>query len=102
MQPPVDTLEIQRNHPENWFAQRLTSHNGVNLKFRVMRGTVGDFHEHTSSECFFVLTGTVMIDLDSESVALAPGQFFEVPAGVRHRSRVSGEATLLVFDALAL
>ncbi|MCG2594335.1 cupin domain-containing protein [Ramlibacter sp. XY19] len=102
VRPPVDTRELPRTHPEPWFAQTLASHGGANLKFRVMRGTVADFHVHTSGpECFFVLTGTVTIDLDSESVTLNPGQFFEVPAGVRHRSRVEGEATLLVFDGLA-
>lgn len=75
---------------------------GVNLKFRVMRGTVADFHVHADGpECFFVLSGIVTIDTDGASVTLEPGQFLEVPAGVRHRSRVEGEATVLVFDGLA-
>jgi mannose-6-phosphate isomerase-like protein (cupin superfamily) len=102
MRTPIDTRELPRTHPEPWFAQTLASHSGVNLKFRVMRGTIADFHVHPSSpECFFVLTGTVTIDMDSESFTLGPGQFLEVPAGVRHRSRVAGEATVLVFDGLA-
>lgn len=80
----------------------MASHNGVNLKFRVMRGTTADFHVHPNSpECFFVLSGTVNIDIESDSVTLSAGQFFEVPAGKSHRSRVEGEATLLVFDGLA-
>ncbi len=99
---PVDTREIPPAHPQAWFAQTLASHNGVNLKFRVMRGTVADFHVHADSpECFFVLSGRVTIDTDAGSVTLEPGQFLEVPAGVRHRSRVEGEATVLVFDGLA-
>ena len=97
-----DTNEIARTHLESWFAQTLASHNGVNLKFRVMRGTAADFHVHPNSpECFFVLSGTVHIDTKSNSVSLSPGHFFEVRAGVKHRSRVDGEATLLVFDGLA-
>jgi mannose-6-phosphate isomerase-like protein (cupin superfamily) len=97
----VDTSEIARAHPESWFAQTLASHKGVNLKFRVMRGTMADFHVHEGCpECFFVLSGTVCIDTESGSVTLGPGQFFEVPAGLRHRSRVDGEATVLVLDAL--
>ena len=98
----VDTTKIPREHLEPWFAQTLASHNGANLKFRVMRGTTADFHVHPDSpECFFVLSGTVHIDTDSGSVALSAGQFFEVPAGLQHRSRVDGEATVLVFDGLA-
>lgn len=98
----IDTNEIPLEHPESWFAQTLTSHNGVNLKFRVMRGTTADFHVHTNSpECFFVLSGSIHIDMESGSIGLSPGQFFEVPAGIKHRSRVDGEATVLVFDGLA-
>lgn len=98
----IDTNEIPKERPEPWFAQTLVSHNGVNLKFRVMRGTTADFHVHPDSpECFFVLTGTVHTDTDSGSIALSAGKFFEVPAGLRHRSRVDGEATVLVFDGLA-
>ena len=98
----IDTREIPQSHPETWFARTLATHNGVNLKFRVMRGTIADFHVHaTSPECFFVVSGMVTIDRDSESITLGPGQFVEVPAGVRHRSRVEGEATVLVFDGLA-
>jgi mannose-6-phosphate isomerase-like protein (cupin superfamily) len=102
MRQPVDTRKLPQAHPEPWFVQTLASHNGANLKFRVMRGTVADFHVHADSpECFFVVSGQVTIDMDSHSVTLEPGQFMEVPAGVRHRSRVEGEATVLVFDGLA-
>jgi mannose-6-phosphate isomerase-like protein (cupin superfamily) len=98
----VDTRRLPLDHQEPWFAQTLASHRGVNLKFRVMRDTVADFHVHPSSpECFFVLSGKVTVDTDSNSITLNPGQFLEVPAGVRHRSRVEGEATVLVLDELA-
>jgi mannose-6-phosphate isomerase-like protein (cupin superfamily) len=102
MRTPIDTRELLLTHQEPWYAQTLASHNGVNIKFRVMRGTVADFHVHEASpECFFVVSGKVTIDMDANSVTLGPGQFLEVPAGVRHRSRVDGEATVLVFDGLA-
>jgi mannose-6-phosphate isomerase-like protein (cupin superfamily) len=102
MRMPIDTNEIPLAHRASWFAQTLISHNGVNLKFRVMRETCAEFHVHASSpECFFVVSGSVTIDTESNSVTLGPGQFLEVPAGTRHRSRVEGEATVLVLDGLA-
>lgn len=65
-----------------------------------MRDTMADFHEHNSgAECFFVVSGVLHLDTDYGTVDLAPGQFFEVPAGVRHRARVGGEARLIVVDA---
>jgi mannose-6-phosphate isomerase-like protein (cupin superfamily) len=102
MQTAIDTNDIAQSHPESWYAHTLASHKGVNLKFRVMRDTCADFHVHPASpECFFVLSGTVTIDTEFGATTLVSGQFFEVAAGVRHRSRVEGEATVLVFDGLA-
>ncbi len=67
-----------------------------------MRDIAKDFHVHEQSpECFFVLSGLVHIDTEEGNVSLSPGQFFQVRPGLKHRVRVKGEATLLVFDALA-
>lgn len=86
----------------SWFTQVLASVGGANLRYRVMRDTAAAFHVHEqSSECFFVLSGLLHIDTDDGTVSLSAGQFCEVKAGLRHRARVEGEATLLVFDALA-
>lgn len=101
MNTVIDTNLIRTGRHEAWFAQCLAACNGVSLKFRVMRGTTAEFHVHEQSlECFFVLSGCVHIDTEFGSLTLTPGQFFEVPAGVRHRSRVEGEATILVFDSI--
>jgi mannose-6-phosphate isomerase-like protein (cupin superfamily) len=97
---PIDTEVIKAAHPEAWHAEVLAAHAGVHLKYRVMRGTVADFHTHDVPECFFVLSGRMNIDTEGGTVALGPGQFFAVQPGVLHRSRVQGEVTALVFDAI--
>ena len=95
----LDTQQIKNAHPQGWHAEKLTSIAGVKLKFRVMRNTTAQFHTHNDSpECFFVISGSVIVDTDQGSVTLNPGQFFRVEPGVSHRSRVEGEATLLVLD----
>lgn len=97
----IDTNLIKAGCNISWFAHRLAACNGVSLKFRVMRETIAEFHSHEQSpECFFVLSGCVHIDTEYGTLSLNPGQFFEVAAGVRHRSRVEGEATVLVFDCI--
>jgi len=99
---PIDTGTIARDHAGSWHAQKLATIEGVNLKFRVMRDTAAGFHVHDDSpECFFVVSGTVVIDTEQGSVTLGAGHFFQVAPGVSHRARVAGEATLLVMDRFA-
>ena len=96
---PIDTNQIKDAHPEAWYAEKLTTINGVNLKYRVMRDTTAQFHQHDDPpEAFYVLSGTVIMDPDQGSLTLAAGQFYQIEPGISHRSRVVGEATLLVID----
>lgn len=93
----LQTLNAASN--TRWFSHTLISQGGANLRYRAMRDTCAPFHEHAGHECFVVLSGTVNFDIEGgDTVAVAAGQFFAVPPGVRHRARVEGEATLLVFD----
>jgi len=71
--------------------------NGMPAFARVMEGFEGPRHIHeTSDEMFFVLSGVVYLDFDSNSVMLNAGESYTVPAGVAHKSRVPGRAELIV------
>lgn len=97
----IDTRAITSSHNESWYAEELAEMSGVHLRFRVMRDTSAEFHRHVEGpECFFVLSGEVQVDTELGSVTLLPGQFFKVDTSVSHRTRVKGEATLLVVDQL--
>ena len=101
MKYPVDTQTIKAAHLASWYAEELVEMSGVHLRFRVMRDTSAEFHRHVEGpECFFVLSGTVQLDTEHGSFTLLPGQFFKVDTSVSHRTRVKGEATLLVVDQL--
>lgn len=71
--------------------------NGIPAFARVMEDFEGPRHIHkTSDEMFVVLSGIVYLDFDSDSVMLSSGESYTVPAGVAHKSRVSGRAELIV------
>ncbi len=71
--------------------------NGLPAFARVMERFEGQRHVHaTSDEMFIVLKGIVYLDFDSNSVMLQSGEYYIVPAGVAHKSRVPDRAELIV------
>jgi mannose-6-phosphate isomerase-like protein (cupin superfamily) len=63
---------------------------------------VGEYrwHRHPhSDECFLVMEGELEIDLDDgRLVVLRPGQMFNIPAGVRHRTRARERTVNVCFE----
>jgi mannose-6-phosphate isomerase-like protein (cupin superfamily) len=64
----------------------------------------GEFHWHKhekEDEFFFVIEGTLLIDLEERTVELKRHQGFTVPRGVLHRTRALSRTSLLVFEKSA-
>lgn|GEM_PF-2785408 len=81
----------------SWSSVNVAKVNGNAVRFRTMKDTTAPWHVHADSdELFFVLTGSVVIETDEGVHQLKEQELFVVPAGVKHRSRVEGLATLLV------
>jgi len=61
----------------------------------------GDFHwhEHDTDELFMVLEGELLIDLENDkTIKLLPGEVFNVPAHMQHRTRSNGRTVNLCFE----
>jgi mannose-6-phosphate isomerase-like protein (cupin superfamily) len=61
----------------------------------------GPFHWHKHDETddfFFVLKGTLDIELRDRTVALRPGEVFVVPTGIEHRPVARGEVHILLIE----
>ena len=58
------------------------------------------WHMHPNSdESFFVIEGSILIDLEDRTIELFPGQFFTIPKTVKHRSRPNGARSVnLTFE----
>ena len=59
------------------------------------------WHLHPDSdECFLVLEGTLIIELEGHTVELNPNQLFTIPRNVVHRTRPKGERVVnLTFES---
>ena len=49
-------------------------------------------------ELFYVVDGTLQIDLEGRSIELRPKQGFTIPRGVQHRTRAPGGAVILMVE----
>jgi mannose-6-phosphate isomerase-like protein (cupin superfamily) len=61
-------------------------HMGVGVCFLDANGAV-EPHVHSFEESFYVLEGTVTVQIDRKSCALGPGNFGLIPTGTRHAFR---------------
>lgn len=98
---PLQTIDVGAlvahcDHP--WWNQSLTRVNDCVVRLGVLRG---EFHWHrhdNEDEFFFVLDGTLFIDLEERTVALTARQGFTVPRGVRHNTRAPDGVTVLMIE----
>ncbi len=97
MPHPVDLSAILASFDEPWKPRTVAALNDYDV--RVVR-TRGEFTEHAhpeTDELFLVLSGSLVIRMGDDRVALGPGQLFVVPRGVRHQPiSAEGAEVLLV------
>jgi len=94
----IDVNKIRSEVKEPWFNQTLCRVNDCVVRLGVIQG---DFHWHkhdNEDEFFYVVDGTLIIDLEGRSVELSPNQGFTVPRGVMHRTRAPVRTAMLMFE----
>lgn len=87
-------------HP--WWNQTLCRVNESVVRLGVVKGEY-HWHKHDDEdEFFYVVSGRFLIDLESRTVDLAPGQGFVVPKGVRHRPRAPERTVILMVEGAGI
>jgi mannose-6-phosphate isomerase-like protein (cupin superfamily) len=72
--------------------------NGSVVRMAVIEGEY-HWHQHTDDdEFFYVVEGTLMIDLEERTVELKPRQGFVVPKGTMHRTRALQRTVILMVE----
>ncbi len=94
----IDVPGIAGAVAEQWFNQSLCRINDCVVRLGVVQG---EFHWHkhdAEDEFFFILDGTLHIDLEDRTVTLSRHQGFAVPRGVVHRTRAPGRTIMLMME----
>jgi mannose-6-phosphate isomerase-like protein (cupin superfamily) len=94
----IDLPKIVANTKEKWSNQTLTKVNDSVVRVGIIEG---EFHWHkhdNDDEFFFVTEGKLLIDLESRTIELNPGQGVTIPKGARHRPRAPIKTVVLMVE----
>ena len=81
-----------------WYNQTLCQVNGSVVRLGVIQGEY-HWHQHDADdEFFYVIEGTLLIDLEGHTVELGTRQGFVVPKGVLHRTRAPQRTVILMVE----
>ena len=95
----IDVDKIRKAVTEGWFNQTLCEVNDCVVRLGVVEG---EFHWHKhdkEDEFFYVVDGTLFLDLEDRTIEMRPNQGFTVPKGVIHRTRAPKRAAMLMIEA---
>lgn len=98
----IDVPEIVKSCTEKWFNQTLTQVNDSVVRIGIVEG---EFHWHkhdADDEFFFVLEGTLYIDLDGCTISLAPNQGVTITKGILHRPRAPKKVVMLMVETAGI
>ncbi|HVT96581.1 MAG TPA: cupin domain-containing protein [Acidobacteriaceae bacterium] len=94
----IDEKAIADACTYKWFNQTLCQVNGSVVRMAVIEGEY-HWHQHTDDdEFFYVVEGTLLIDLEDRTVELNPRQGFVVPRGTTHRTRATQRTVILMVE----
>ncbi len=95
----VDFAAIDASGPDERVTQRLFDHTSgaknctVNcFKTPVGGGSPAGMHTHAVDQIFYVLKGTMSIEVEGKQYDCGPGSLIVFPAGVPHRNWNNGSA----------
>jgi dTDP-4-dehydrorhamnose 3,5-epimerase-like enzyme len=94
----IDVNAVPDADKFKWFNQTLCQVNGSVVRMGALEGEY-HWHKHDEDdEFFYVVSGTLLIDLEDRLVELKPGQGFVVPRGVVHRTRAPQRTFVLMVE----
>lgn len=90
----LDIHELARAVTAPYANFSLASVNDHVVKVSIMTQPY-EWHYHPNSdETFITMDGVLIIEMESETIELLPGQLFTIPKNILHRTRPKGERSV--------
>jgi len=90
----LDTGELIRTVTTNYANLPVAEVNDHVVRLSVMTEPYFWHYHPNSDETFMTLEGILVIELETETIELSPGQLFTIPKNILHRTRPKGERSV--------
>jgi mannose-6-phosphate isomerase-like protein (cupin superfamily) len=98
MKKVVAPHRIANELAELWSPHVIAEVDDVYIKVAKVKGTLA-WHSHDDEdELFYILQGTLRIEMESETVELRAGDVYVVPKGVRHNPIADEECHVMLIE----
>lgn len=98
MQTVASPRQVAESLTELWSPRVVGELDDSYVKVAKVHGTFG-WHDHEhEDELFFILAGSLRIEMESGPVVLDEGQMFVVPKGVRHNPVAEHECLIMLIE----
>ncbi len=98
MSKVVAPHRIANELAELWSPRVIAEVDDVYIKVAKVKGTLA-WHSHDNEdELFYILQGTLRIEMESETVELREGDVYVVPKGVRHNPIADEECHVMLIE----
>lgn len=98
MVAPVSPAQIAADLTELWSPRVIAELDESFVKVAKVQGTLA-WHSHDQEdELFFILKGSLTIEMEDRTVVLNAGDVFVVPKGVRHNPIAEQECYLMLIE----
>jgi mannose-6-phosphate isomerase-like protein (cupin superfamily) len=97
-QEVIDIPTVVNEVKEKWANRTLTKVNDSVVRIGIIEGEF-HWHKHDSDdEFFYVVDGTLFIDLEDRTLELKPNQGVTISKGVKHRPRAPQKVVMLMVE----
>ncbi|CAG5068033.1 hypothetical protein DYBT9623_00761 [Dyadobacter sp. CECT 9623] len=90
----LDIAELTRAVTDSYANFTVAELNDHVVRLSVMTESYYWHYHPNSDETFLTVEGVLIIDLETESIELLPGQLFTIPKNIVHRTRPKGERSV--------
>jgi mannose-6-phosphate isomerase-like protein (cupin superfamily) len=94
----INLVEKLTRFDDRWNPRIIADLNDSDVKLVKVQGEFVWHHHADEDELFFVLRGTLTVELRDGAVTLGPGEMVVIPKGVEHRPVAAEEVHLMLIE----